>query len=1127
MVTESKVASSGPEFVTRADGRYAVIRDVDRLAPFLMTVVGDSDVWLFVGSNSPFTAGRVDPDGGIFPYQTADKILGHSDTSGAVSAFRVRRDGGAPQSWEPWGPSSRSDRIGRNLYKHVLGTSVIFEETNFDLGLRLSWTLSTCERFGLVRECVLENVGSGAVAVEYVDGFHMLLPPGVGQRSYAELSYLAAGYMRHEALPDVAMGVIALNSAINDGPMPLESLRTTCAWSLGLDDPIVALSERQLGVFRNGGKVQRESELRGEFGSFLLAGSMTLDAGQSRTWFTVVDTRLDQVALVDLRDRLRDPAKLEAELRAAVVRDRDDLRRRIAAADGLQQTADEAATVNHLTSVLFNCMRGGTFADSYRFPRYDLALFLRGQNAPLAERYSTWTAALPEVVTLDELHAAAKDTGDAQLIRICSTYLPLIYSRRHGDPSRPWNRFSIRLKDEQGRPVYGYEGNWRDIFQNWEALAQSQPGWLGQMLAIFLDSSTADGYNAYRITRKGGVEWEVPDPDDIWGNFGYWGDHQIVYLLRLLESQERFKPGGLASNLNRREYAYADVPYRIAAFERIVADPRSTVSVDAEQHRRLMAAAALIGADGKLVAGDDGSVRLVTLAEKLLVPVLVKLTNFVPDGGTWLNTQRPEWNDANNALAGSGLSVVTVNHARRYLSFCDEIFSGPGSVELSASVAELLDGLTRIYAAAPAGFDDRTRYEFMGALGRAGEAHRTAAYARAFGAPVEVDRAAVHRFIAASMAVLDATLASSCREDGLFHSYNLLHLEDGRARVAHMYPMLEGQVAALSSGLLDSEAEVAVLRALHDSDLYLADERSYVLYPDLDLPSLMDRNSVPTPPLEDARIFVRDRDGGWHFQADLRNAADVGARLGEIGVSGAVRDRVLDAWERTFRHREFTGRSRTFFMFEGLGSIYWHMVAKLLLAAQEGFLAAVAALPDRDGTGNPVVHELADGYDAIRDGLGFRKSAEAYGAFPCDPYSHTPRHRGAQQPGMTGLVKEEVLARWGELGVLVQDGCVRFEPRLLHAAEFSVGGHRFDYVDLAGRDVSWGLPPGSLGFTYCGTPICYELSGEPSIRADMASGSVETVAGSQLPAHLSRSLFARDGAIGRLTVGVAGANLRG
>ncbi len=71
----------------------------------------------------------------------------------------------------------------------------------------------------------------------------------------------------------------------------------------------------------------------------------------------------------------------------------------------------------------------------------------------------------------------------------------------------------------------------------------------------------------------------------------------------------------------------------------------------------------------------DGRVFHVTLAEKLLVLLLVKLTNLVPEGGIWMNTQRPEWNDANNALVGKGLSVVTAAYLRRTIVFCQTLFA--------------------------------------------------------------------------------------------------------------------------------------------------------------------------------------------------------------------------------------------------------------------------------------------------------------------------------------------------------------------------------------------------------------------------------------------------------------------
>ena len=57
-----------------------------------------------------------------------------------------------------------------------------------------------------------------------------------------------------------------------------------------------------------------------------------------------------------------------------------------------------------------------------------------------------------------------------------------------------------------------------------------------------------------------------------------------------------------------------------------------------------------------------------------MVSMLSKLSNFVPEGGIWMNTQRPEWNDANNALVGYGISVVTLCYLRRYIEFCRRLF---------------------------------------------------------------------------------------------------------------------------------------------------------------------------------------------------------------------------------------------------------------------------------------------------------------------------------------------------------------------------------------------------------------------------------------------------------------------
>ena len=248
--------------------------------------------------------------------------------------------------------------------------------------------------------------------------------------------------------------------------------------------------------------------------------------------------------------------------------------------------------------------------------------------------------------------------------------------------------------------------------------------------------------------------------------------------------------------------------------------------------------------------------------------------------------------------------------------------------------------------------------------------------------------------------------------------------------VGTLNEMLEGQVAVLSSGQLDSAEALSLLRAMKKSALWREDQYSYILYPNRELPHFLAKNAVSEAearriPLlaamldaKDASIVVKDENGRCHFHSGFRNAAHmdpVFARLAarggaEAALAAGSRDAVYALYEKTFDHRSFTGRSGTFYAYEGLGSIYWHMVAKLMLAVQEYALAE----------SDPAVRkELAEAYYDIRKGIGFNKTPTEYGAFPTDPYSHTPAGQGAKQPGMTGQVKEEIITRWGELGLRV------------------------------------------------------------------------------------------------------------
>ena len=122
------------------------------------------------------------------------------------------------------------------------------------------------------------------------------------------------------------------------------------------------------------------------------------------------------------------------------------------------------------------------------------------------------------------------------------------------------------------------------------------------------------------------------------------------------------------------------------------------------------------------------------------------------------------------------------------------------------------------------------------------------------------------------------------------------------------------------------------------------------------------------------------------------------------------------------------------------------MVSKLALAVQENCFAARDANCDET-----VQHELAERFREIQNGISLGKTPRTYGAFPTDPYSHTPRHAGAQQPGMTGQVKEDILSRMGEIGVRVENGIVKFDPALFDALELLRDECTLDFFDLTGN----------------------------------------------------------------------------
>ena len=138
------------------------------------------------------------------------------------------------------------------------------------------------------------------------------------------------------------------------------------------------------------------------------------------------------------------------------------------------------------------------------------------------------------------------------------------------------------------------------------------------------------GYEEEHIYRQSVALLDLDDP---WSNIGYWGDHQIIYLLKLLELSLQFHPDRIGRLLRKRIFSYANVPYRIRPFEALLENPKHTVDFDRGLDDRIADRVASQGADGRLVIDAGGEVFLVNLLDKLFVPLFGKLGILFVEGG--------------------------------------------------------------------------------------------------------------------------------------------------------------------------------------------------------------------------------------------------------------------------------------------------------------------------------------------------------------------------------------------------------------------------------------------------------------------------------------------------------------
>lgn len=1119
---------------------FLKISNSDQMLPFFMSIISPYNHWLFIGSNGGLSAGRKDPENALFPYYTDDKILESSEVTGSKSIIRVQKNN-QTHVWEPFSIHFANEyRLKRNLYKSVFGNKILFEEENLDLDLCFRYEWTTSDNYGFVKSSSILNTGNSELELSILDGIQNIMPYGVGSALQTMRSNLVDAYKRNELDRESGIGIFALSAIIVDKAEPSEALKATITWSLGLENAKRLLSSSQLNSFREGFSIQEEKDIKAQRGAYFVHFDSELYPGDSKEWMILADINQNVSQIRALAKEIKTEPNLIKKVKGDIQRGTEELIKLDAASDGLQLTADSLKDTRHFANVMFNIMRGGIFDKNYQIEKEDLKNSIQNANREVFLKQKSKIDSLPEKFSFTQLKELAENSGDSHFERLCLEYLPLKFSRRHGDPSRPWNNFSINTRNEDGSKVLDYAGNWRDIFQNWEALALAYPDFIESMILKFLNASTFDGYNPYRIT-KNGIDWERIEADDPWSYIGYWGDHQIIYLLKFLEFAENYAPGRLVKFFKEDFFVYANVPYKIKAYNEILKNPKDTIDFDHQLDQQIQRRWTSIGSDAALLQDQSGVIYQVNFIEKILATVLAKVSNFIPEGGIWMNTQRPEWNDANNALVGNGVSMVTLYYLRRFLNFFTQLLKQsneneiPVSEELLTFFNETLSTLNSHQHLLSGSFSGKDRKNVLDSLGTAGSDFRMKIYADSFrGVKKDLSIHELLEFSSICQSYLEHTIRANKREDNLYHAYNLMSIEnEEEVTIEYLSEMLEGQVAALSSGYLSSEEALQTLDALRKSKLYRADQHSYLLYPNKELPGFLERNTIPKEELKrskllnsllekgNKKIVEKDVDGNYHFNGNFKNASDLSKALenldpAQFELTESAKKETLQIFEKVFNHKAFTGRSGTFYGYEGLGSIYWHMVSKLQLAVLECCIRAKEEKAPQE-----LLDQLIRHYYEINEGIGVHKSPTVYGAFPTDPYSHTPAGKGAQQPGMTGQVKEDIICRFGELGVFIREGKLSFNPFILKKSEFLTKSQTLPYIDVDGEKTIILVGEKSLCFSFCQVPIVYQLDSKNVI--EISSGNeFKTVAENslQLDEELSQKIFKRTGEIKQILVRV-------
>lgn len=565
----------------------------------------------------------------------------------------------------------------------------------------------------LARILTVRNTGTSPIKIELIDGMPEVVPYGVDQDTLKNMIQLAKAWMRSEG-SESGVTLFGLRASMADTAQVTEVKgRNFC---LGWDEEgklLHPLVQPAL-VFGEDTSLARAERFAGTplkqlcgetqvtencFPCCFLPKEATLETGEEIKIFSIYGQAEEAQMAAALADKVNGAEWFMSKHREAV-----SLVESLTAAVSTE-TADHVFDAYCRQTYLDNLLRGGVPS----FFEYD------GKKTPF-----------------------------------------YLYSRKHGDPEREYNYFSL------GGEYYAQgNGNFRDVNQNRRSDVMFAPELGDANIHTFFDLIQADGYNPLVITattytlpaeKTEEILKKVPQSfrseanelfskpftpgalamaAEDWGmtrkdaaeltaaavcqsasepnadfQEGYWCDHW-TYNLDLIENYLSVYPE------KREELLFGDGSYRWYASKATV-NPRSERYVKTADGLRQYNALTLKEDSGeKWVTVKDGSEAHSTLIEKLLLLCAVKTATLDAAGmGVEMEGGKPGWYDALNGLPGLlGSSMAESCELARLLRFTSEALElYGGDVELYEEIAELIINVSNTLDTAE---DNYTRWDML------------------------------------------------------------------------------------------------------------------------------------------------------------------------------------------------------------------------------------------------------------------------------------------------------------------------------------------------------------------------------------------------------------------------------